>query len=114
MGVGEGYVNSCEVNAEKFIAPPWSAETGARLYKTGDLARFLPDGQVDFLGRIDHQIKIRGYRIEPDEITSVLNGHPAVQASVVLAREDTPGDKRLVSYVVLNQAMSASANTFQV
>jgi amino acid adenylation domain-containing protein len=114
IGLAKGYLNRPELNAEKFIPHPWSAEPGARLYKTGDLARFLPDGQVDFLGRIDHQIKIRGYRIEPDEITSVLNGHPAVQTSVVLAREDTPGDKRLVSYVVLNQAMSASANTLQV
>jgi amino acid adenylation domain-containing protein len=114
IGLARGYLNRPELNAEKFIPHPWSAEPGARLYKTGDLARFLPDGQIDFLGRIDRQIKIRGYRIEPDEIISVLNGHPAVQTSVVLAREDTPGDKRLVSYVVLNQAMSASANTLQL
>jgi amino acid adenylation domain-containing protein len=114
IGLARGYLNRPELNAEKFIPHPWSAEPGARLYKTGDLARFLPDGQIDFLGRIDRQIKIRGYRIEPDEIISVLNGHPVVQTSVVLAREDTPGDKRLVSYVVLNQAMSASANTLQL
>lgn len=113
IGLAKGYLNRPELNAEKFIPHPWSAEPGARLYKTGDLARFMPDGQVEFLGRIDHQIKIRGYRIEPDEIISVLNGHPAMQTSVVLAREDTPGDKRLVSYVVLNQAISASANTLQ-
>jgi amino acid adenylation domain-containing protein len=114
IGLARGYLNRPELNAEKFIPHPLSAEPGARLYKTGDLARFLADGQIDFLGRIDHQIKIRGYRIEPGEIISVLNGHPAVQTSVVLAREDTPGDKRLVSYVVLNQAMNVSADTLQV
>ena len=102
-GLAKGYLNRPELNAEKFIPHPWSDKPGERLYRTGDLARFLPDGQVDFLGRVDHQIKIRGYRIEPDEIISVLNGHPAVQTSMVLAREDTPGDKRLVAYVVLNR-----------
>jgi amino acid adenylation domain-containing protein len=113
VGLAKGYLNRPDLNAEKFIPHPWSAEPGARLYRTGDLARFLLDGQVDFLGRVDHQIKIRGYRIEPDEIISVLNGHPAVQTSMVLAWEDTPGDKRLVAYVVLNQGMSASTNALQ-
>ena len=113
VGLAKGYLNRPELNAEKFIPHPWSDKPGERLYRTGDLVRFLPDGQVDFLGRVDHQIKIRGYRIEPDEIISVLNGHPAVQTSLVLAREDTPGDKRLVAYVVLNQGMSASTNALQ-
>jgi len=113
IGLARGYLNRPELNSEKFIPHPWSVEPGARLYRTGDLARFLPDGQVDFLGRVDHQIKIRGYRIEPDEIISVLNGHPAVQTSMVLAREDAHGDKRLVAYVVLNQGMSTSTDALQ-
>jgi amino acid adenylation domain-containing protein len=112
-GLAKGYLNRPELNAEKFIPHPWSDKPGERLYRTGDLVRFLPDGQVDFLGRVDHQIKLRGYRIEPGEIISVLNGYPAVQTSMVLAREDTPGDKHLVAYVVLNQGMSASTNTLQ-
>jgi acyl carrier protein len=112
-GLAKGYLNRSELNAEKFIPHPWSDKPEERLYRTGDLARFLPDGQVDFLGRVDHQIKIRGYRIEPDEIITVLNGHPAVHTSMVLAREDTPGDKRLVAYVILNQGMSASTNALQ-
>jgi acyl carrier protein len=113
VGLAKGYLNRPELNVEKFIPHPWNPQPGARLYRTGDLVRFLPDGQVDFLGRVDYQIKIRGYRIEPDEIISVLNRFPAVQASMVLAREDTPGDKHLVAYVVLNQGMSASTNALQ-
>jgi len=113
VGLAKGYLNRPELNAEKFITHPWSTEPGARLYRTGDLVRFLHDGQVDFLGRVDYQIKIRGYRIEPDEIISVLNRYPTMQSSMVLAREDTPGDKRLVAYVVLNQGMSASTNVLQ-
>jgi acyl carrier protein len=101
VGLAKGYLNRPELTAEKFIPHPFSNEPGARLYKTGDLARFLPDGQISFMGRVDHQIKIRGYRIEPNEIVSVLNEHPAIQTSIVVAREDTPGDKRLVAYIVL-------------
>ena len=99
-GLGKGYLNRPELTSERFIAHPFSDEPGARLYKTGDLAYFLPDGQVAFLGRADHQIKIRGYRIEPSEIVAVLNSHPAIQTSLVVAREDTPGNKRLVAYIV--------------
>ncbi|HEV2655389.1 MAG TPA: non-ribosomal peptide synthetase, partial [Ktedonobacteraceae bacterium] len=99
-GVARGYLNRPELTAEKFIPDPFSDEPDARLYKTGDLARILPDGQIAFMGRTDHQVKIRGYRIELDEIASVLNSHPAIQTSSVLAREDTPGDKRLVAYIV--------------
>ncbi|MCE0521743.1 MAG: amino acid adenylation domain-containing protein [Methylacidiphilales bacterium] len=99
-GLARGYHNRSELTAEKFIPDPFSGVPGARLYKTGDLARFLPDGNVEYLGRLDHQIKIRGFRVELGEIEEVLNQHPGVQASVVMAREDAPGDKRLVAYVV--------------
>jgi amino acid adenylation domain-containing protein len=100
IGLARGYLRRPELTQEKFIPHPFSRDPGARLYKTGDLARFLPDGQLAFLGRIDHQIKLRGYRIEPDEIIGALNRHPAIQASYVLAREDAPGQKHLVAYLV--------------
>jgi len=112
-GVGKGYLNRPELNAERFIPNPFSDEPAARLYKTGDLARFLPDGQIAFMGRTDHQIKIRGYRIEPDEIMSVLNGHSAIQTSVVVAREDTPGDKRLVAYIVVVPEIDVTAGSLR-
>jgi amino acid adenylation domain-containing protein len=110
-GLAKGYLNRPELTAERFIAHPF--EPGKRLYRTGDLACYLPDGQIAFLGRADHQIKLRGYRIEPNEIVSVLNAHPAVQMSVVVAREDTPGNKRLVAYVVLAPGSSISANALR-
>lgn len=100
-GVARGYLNRPELTAERFSPNPFSNEPGSRLYKTGDLARYLPDGQIAFLGRTDHQIKIRGHRIEPDEIVSVLTRHPAIQASLVVACENSPGDKHLVAYLVL-------------
>jgi len=83
-----------------FIPNPFSAESGARFYKTGDLGRFLPDGNIEILGRIDNQVKIRGFRIELGEIELVLCQHPGVREAVVVAREDVPGDKRLVAYLV--------------
>jgi amino acid adenylation domain-containing protein len=99
-GVGRGYLNLPEMNAERFVQNPWSKDANSRLYRTGDLVRLSPDGQFAFMGRADDQIKIRGYRIEPDEISAVLNRHPAVQASVVVARgEDS--EKRLLAYVTL-------------
>lgn len=101
MGVARGYHNRPDLTAEKFIPDPFRAGAGSRLYRTGDLARLLPDGRIVFLGRIDDQIKIRGYRIEPNEVVRALNRHPDVRASVVVAREDASGDKRLVAYVVL-------------
>jgi amino acid adenylation domain-containing protein len=113
VGLAKGYFNRPELNTEKFIPHPLSGKPGERLYRTGDLVRYLPDGQVDFLGRVDYQIKIRGYRIEPDEIISVINRHPSVQASMILALGDTPGDKHLVAYVVINQGMSTSTNALQ-
>lgn len=105
--VARGYLNRPELTAEKFIDDPFRA--GGRLYKTGDLARFLPDGNVEFLGRIDHQVKIRGLRIELGEIEAVLNTHPGVREAIVMAREDTPGDKRLVGYFVAEAATPGAA-----
>jgi amino acid adenylation domain-containing protein len=99
-GVARGYLNGSELTAEKFIPNPFSDQPGARLYKTGDLARYLADGNIEFLGRIDRQVKIRGYRIELGEIEAVLSQHSTVREAVVLAREDSPGDRRLVVYVV--------------
>ena len=99
-GVTRGYLNRPELTKEKFIANPFSADPRSRLYKTGDSARYLPDGNIEFLGRMDNQVKIRGYRIELGEIESVLDQHPAIQSSVVAVREDAPGDKQLVGYVV--------------
>ena len=88
------------MTAERFIANPFRNEPSARLYKTGDLARYLPDGNIEFLGRIDHQVKIRGYRIELGEIETVLRRHSAVQQVIVTAREDVAGEKCLAAYIV--------------
>ena len=108
-GLARGYLNRPDLTAEKFIANPFISDPGARLYETGDLARYLADGNIEFLGRIDNQVKIRGFRIELGEIQAVLGQHPAIQQAVVLAREDTPGDHRLVAYVVATDASTTSA-----
>lgn len=102
IGLARGYFNRPELTAEKFIPHPFSDRPGARLYKTGDLARYQPDGTIEFLGRIDYQIKLRGLRIELGEIEAVLGQHPAVQQTVVVAQEDEVGKQRLVAYVVQN------------
>jgi amino acid adenylation domain-containing protein len=110
VALARGYLNRPALTAEKFIDHPFSTESGARLYKTGDRGRFLPDGQLAFVGRVDHQIKIRGYRIEPGEIVEALNRQPGIQKSYVVAREDIGGDKRLVAYIVLHQEAQISAS----
>lgn len=104
VGLAKGYLNRPELTAEKFIAHPFPDpdQPPSKLYKTGDLARYLPDGTLEYLGRIDHQVKIRGYRIELGEIESLLLQHPTIQQVAVIAREDRPGDKRLVAYLVTN------------
>jgi aspartate racemase len=99
-GLARGYLNRPDLTANKFIRNPFSDDPNARLYKTGDTVRYLPDGNIEFVGRIDFQVKIRGFRIELMEIEGVLEQHPGVQQAVVLAREDEPGNKRLVGYVV--------------
>jgi len=100
IGVARGYLKRPALTAEKFTPNPFSSETGTRLYRTGDLARYLPDGAIEFLGRIDHQVKVRGFRIELGEIDSLLKRHPDVQDAITMAREDQPGNPRLVTYVL--------------
>jgi acyl carrier protein len=116
--LARGYLNRSELTAEKFIPDPFSTDPTARLYKSGDLARYLPDGNIEFIGRIDDQVKIRGFRIEPAEIEATLERHPAVRRAVVLTREDTAEEdsteigtvpatelsagKRLVAYLVVD------------
>ncbi len=107
-GLARGYRGRPEATSEKFLPNPFSDERGKRLYRTGDSARYLPDGNIEFLGRIDNQVKIRGFRIELSEIETVLEQHFAVDQAVVLAWGDTSSDKQLVAYVVPNQALSPS------
>jgi acyl-CoA synthetase (AMP-forming)/AMP-acid ligase II/aryl carrier-like protein len=107
-GVARGYLNRPELTAERFIPDAYSPESGARVYRTGDLGRFGADGKIEFLGRNDDQIKVRGYRIEPKEIEAVLDDHPSVKESVVVAREDQRGGKRLLGYVVGEEGLTTT------
>ncbi|HEX2957142.1 MAG TPA: amino acid adenylation domain-containing protein, partial [Chitinispirillaceae bacterium] len=107
VGVARGYLNRPELTEERFLTDPFSAEPDARMYKTGDLGRWLPDGTIEFLGRNDFQVKIRGFRIELGEIESKLQSHSDIREAVVLAREDEPGEKRLVTYYTSSKALNA-------
>jgi acyl carrier protein len=110
VGVTRGYLNRPELTAERFIPNPFSKDSGSRLYKTGDLVRYLPDGNIEYLGRIDHQVKIRGFRIELGEIEAVLRQHRAVEDAVVIGQEYDLHDKRLVAYVVPSQEQVLSTS----
>jgi acyl carrier protein len=114
IGVARGYHNRPELTAQKFVANPSGAAMGNRLYRTGDLVRQLPNGEIEFLGRLDDQIKIRGYRIEPGEIVAALNSHPGVRNSVVTVQADDAGEKRLIAYLVLADDSRPTASSLRL
>jgi acyl carrier protein len=109
-GLARGYLHRADLTAERFVPHPFSRELGARLYRTGDRARYLPDGSINYLGRNDRQIKLRGYRIELGEIEALLSQHQAIDQVVVAIREATNGDKRMIAYVVPKQPQTLTVN----
>ncbi len=108
-GLARGYLNRLEMTAQRFVPDPFSSTPGARLYKTGDLARLLPDGRIQFIGRVDHQVKIRGYRIELGDIEAAISQYPEVREAAVITREDNAGEKQLVAYVGFKHNQNAIA-----
>jgi surfactin family lipopeptide synthetase A len=111
--LAKGYFNRPDLTAERFIPDPFSQDPDLRLYKTGDLARYLHDGEIEYLGRIDHQVKIRGFRIELGEVETLLGQHPAIEQITVIVREDRPGDKQLVAYIVADPAVTPTISELQ-
>jgi amino acid adenylation domain-containing protein len=112
-GLARGYMNQASLTAEKFIPAPYSPQPGQRLYKTGDLARYLPEGDIEFAGRKDHQVKVRGYRVELAEIEAVLGEHDAVEEVIVTATQGGSADKRLIAYVVLQEGWKNQEDELQ-
>jgi amino acid adenylation domain-containing protein len=108
-GLARGYLNRSDLTAERFVPDGVSGRPGSRLYYTGDRGHFLPDGRLEYLGRVDHQVKIRGFRVELGEIEAVLNAHPQVEQAVVLARESTPDQKKLIAYVVADSGETVAS-----
>jgi acyl carrier protein len=111
--LARGYLDRPELTAQKFIPNPYSTEPGARLYRTGDLGRYRPDGNIEFLGRTDHQVKLRGYRIELGDIEAVLAQHEGVREAVAMVRGNGPGGQRLVAYVVAGREPALTAADLQ-
>lgn len=112
VGIAHGYLNRPDLTDEKFVPDSFSSDPQARLYRTGDMARYRPDGNIEFLGREDDQVKIRGFRVEPGEVEEMLSGHPCVRETAVIAREGEAGEKRLVAYVVLARNSSVAESEF--
>jgi acyl-coenzyme A synthetase/AMP-(fatty) acid ligase len=112
-GLARGYHNHAALTAERFLPNPWSTTPGGRLYQTGDLVRYLPDGNLEFLGRQDHQVKIRGFRIELQEIEIALSQHPGVRKTVVVARVDGTGERHLVAYIVPEHKPAPTVSEFR-
>jgi len=113
VGLARGYLNQPELTRKLFIPDPFSKEAGARIYKTGDMARYLPDGDIEFLGRQDQQVKVRGNRIELGEIEAALDQYPDIQSNAAAIQEDTSGNKQLVAYIVPRKGRSPSAGEFR-
>ena len=99
-GLARGYLNRADLTAEKFVPHPFSGDSGATLFRTGDIGRYLSDGNIEYRGRRDNQVKLRGFRIELGEIEAQLASHPQVQQAVVIARDDERGEKQLLAYVI--------------